>query len=511
MSLPTPGQGRGDVMEIRRTRVAVFVGDANTSLADGEPDGTELDFALPATRKLIAVVEDLKDAVEDELRRRRLPRLDPKASYVLCDADGRPFDLEMTLDQCEVYDGYSVWLLPQEASERHSRVIERVSTAIARSADAQFRVVDPEVTRRMTSVLLVALVGWAALILAKLWWDTGSWIPAAACGGLAVALVGGSWIASGSPSEDRRRVAGPLAWSAVLAAAAAAAMAVPGAPSGWNAAAGAGALVLGVWVLSVLSGDRYPAAVTFFVTLGLIGLLAAVVRAWLHVPPERIAAATLSVVVVLVTWAANIGGASSGAPQPSFPSMRSRRVFERLPNRPRKSVSPIPSGTVVTGELVARWARRGTLTMTGMTLACAALLVVSCRWVVIPGQPGSWRNTVFAVGICLVVLLWSRSMIDRVQSVSLTAGSVLGLAVILGRYAGSTSPATMWMTVGCAALVVLLAAAVLWAGLWLPGAAVKAPVRRAVMGLQLVMTVVFTVPWMLWLWNTWSFLRHLRH
>lgn len=203
MSLPTPGQGRGDVMEIRRTRVAVFVGDANTSLADGEPDGTELDFALPATRKLIAVVEDLKDAVEDELRRRRLPRLDPKASYVLCDADGRPFDLEMTLDQCEVYDGYSVWLLPQEASERHSRVIERVSTAIARSADAQFRVVDPEVTRRMTSVLLVALVGWAALILAKLWWDTGSWIPAAACGGLAVALVGGV----GLPRARRVKIA----------------------------------------------------------------------------------------------------------------------------------------------------------------------------------------------------------------------------------------------------------------------------------------------------------------
>lgn len=511
MSAPTtPGVG-GEVIEIRRTRVAVFVGDAATSAGDEGSDGTEIDFALPSTKKLIGVVEDLKDEIAAELKRRRLPGLDPKATYVLCDAGGRALDLDKTLDQCEIYDGYSLWLLPQEATERHSRVVERVSTAIARSAQEQFRVVDPEVTRRMASVLLVGLVAWATLILAKLWWDTGSWLPAAACAGIAAMVVGAAWIASGSPSPTRRQVVGPLSWSGVLAAAAAAAMGVPGQPGGWHVAAGSGALVLGVLVLSVFRGDRYPAAVSFFVTIGLAGLAAAIVRAWLHVPAERIAAATLSLVVILAMWAANIGGSSSGAPQPSFPSMRSRRVFERLPNRPRKSVSPIPSGTVITGDLVAQWARRGTLTMTGVTVAAAVLLVAGCRWVVIPGQPGSWRNTVFAVGMCVVVLLWSRSMIDRVQSVSLTAGAVIGIAVVLGRYAGSVTPAEVSTTLLCAGLVAVLAAVVVWSALWLPGAAVKAPVRRAVMGVQLLLTVVLTFPWMLWLWNAWSFLRHMRH
>lgn len=511
MTVPVAAGDSGDVVAIRRTRVAVFVGDAGAQVGDAEPDGTELDFALPSSNKLIAVVEDLKDAVAGELARRRLPGLDPKATYVLCDADGRPFDVEKTLDQCEVYDGYSLWLLPQEASERHTRVIERVSTAMARSAQEQFRVVDPAVTRRMGSALLVALVVWAALIVAKLWWDTRSWIPAAVCAAMAAALAGAGWIASGSPSENRRHVVGPLSWAAVLAAAAAAAMAIPGAPSGWHLAAGAVTLLLGVLVLSVLGKGRYPAAVAFTVTVALVGLACAVVRAWLHVPADRLAASVLTVVVVLVTWASNIGGASSGAPQPSFPSMRSRRVFERLPNRPRKSVSPIPSGTVITGALVARWARQGTLTMTGVTLAAAVLLVVGCRWVVIPGQPWAWRNLVFAVGICVVVLLWARSMIDRVQSVSLTVGVVLGIAVVLGRYAGASTPATVAMTLACAGLVMLLAAVVVWSALWLPDAAVKAPVRRAVMGLQLVLTVVLTGPWMLWLWNTYSHLKHLRH
>ncbi|MBX8687843.1 hypothetical protein GO011_10435 [Mycobacterium sp. 20091114027_K0903767] len=63
MSAPSAVPG-DDVIEIRRTRVAVFVGDANTSAGEGEPDGTEIDFALPSTQKLIAVVEDLKDEVE---------------------------------------------------------------------------------------------------------------------------------------------------------------------------------------------------------------------------------------------------------------------------------------------------------------------------------------------------------------------------------------------------------------------------------------------------------------
>ncbi len=105
MTVPVTAADGNDVVAIRRTRVAVFVGDADSQVDDGEPDGTELDFALPSSRKLIAVVEDLKDAVAGELARRRLPGLDPKATYVLCDADGRAFDLEKTLDQCEVYDG----------------------------------------------------------------------------------------------------------------------------------------------------------------------------------------------------------------------------------------------------------------------------------------------------------------------------------------------------------------------------------------------------------------------
>ncbi|QSN49610.1 type VII secretion integral membrane protein EccD [Mycobacteroides abscessus] len=500
-----------EVLSTSRTRVAVFVGDGQKSgpQVDGDPDGTEFDWALPSARPLIAVVEDLMNGIGDELHRLRLPAMDPKTTYVLCDAQGRPLDVQKTLDQCGVLDGDLLWLLPAESTEKHARVNERVSTAVARSAAAQFRTVDPAITQRLSGLLVAGLVGWTLLILTKLWWDSGSIAPAAAAAVLAVCLLSGSWVASGSPKELRRKAFTPLVWSGVVAVAAAAALAIPGAPSGWNLAAGAGTLVLSVYLLTVITG-RYPGAVSFCILLGLVGFVAAVLRAGLHVPPERIAAMALSIVVVLVTYAASIGGVVSGVPTPSFPSYRSRGVFEQAPNKPRKSVSPVATGAIITGVQVAKWARRGNLTMTGIALACSLLLIAGCRWVVIPGQPWAWRNLVFAVGICVIVLLWSQSMVDRVQSLSLAGASFVGLAVVIGRYAAA-SPSSVYTTLLCAALVALLATGVLLAGLWLPDASLKPPIRRAIMGLHLLLIGALTIPWMLWIWEAYSYLLHARH
>lgn len=511
MSAPVEENTSEEVLATSRTRVAVFVGDGKKSgpHVDGEPDGTEFDWALPSARPLIAVVEDLMDGIGGELHRLRLPALDPKTTYVLCNADGRPLDDQKTLDQCGVLDGDLLWLLPAESTEKHAKVNERVSTAIARSAAEQFRTVDPAITQKLSGLLVAALVGWTLLIVTKLWWDSGSGAPAAAAAALAVCLLTGSWVASTSPKELRRKAFGPLVWSGVVAVSAAAALAIPGAPSGWNLAAGAGTLVLSVYLLSVITG-RYPGAVSFCITLGLVGFAAAVLRAGMHVPPERIAAAALSVVVVLVTYAASIGGVVSGVPTPSFPSYRSRGVFEQAPNKPRKSVSPVATGAIITGVQVAKWARRGNLTMTGIAVASSLVLIAGCRWVVIPGEPWAWRNLVFAVGICVIVLLWSQSMVDRVQSLSLAGASFTGIAIVIGRYAAA-SPSSVHTTLLCAALVALLAIGVLLAGLWLPDASLKPPIRRAIMGLHLLLIAVLTIPWMLWLWETYAYLRHARH
>ncbi|VBA62473.1 type VII secretion integral membrane protein EccD [Mycobacterium attenuatum] len=510
--MTSPGGSAAPIALPAITRVAILVATEvdEPATPSAQPSGVELDFSLPSRQPLVAVIENLRREVDKELQRRRLPTLRQQITYALCGADGRALDTSKTLDGSGVVDGDALWLLPVEATERFSRVIERVSTGVARAAAEQFRTVDPTVARRMGAALTAFLAGWMELILAKLWWDSGSEIPAAVSAVIAATLVGAAWVASGSPLPQRRGAADSLAWTALLCAVSGAGMAPPGHPGGWHAAAAAGAAVIGALLLGVITG-RFPAAVAFCVTAGAAVFAAGVASAGAHVGAQRIAVALLTVVVIVVTYAANAGGLVSGAPMPAFPSMRSRGTFERAAGAPRNTVSPVPVGDFVTGDQLAQWARRGTLTATGMIVAACIGLVGSCWWVVAPGAAGDWRFAVFAVGICVVVVLRSQTLIDRVQSVSLTSAGVIGIAVVIGHYAAAPAPARATTSLLCAGLVATLAVAVLLAGLWLPTATLKAPLRRAVMGVELALTLVLTVPWMLWLMNAFTALRHMRH
>lgn len=494
-------------LEVSMTRVAVFIGDDTTSDDEfDEPSGVEFDYALRSSLELVAVVEDLKGEIAKELHRRRLPGFKPRTTYVLCGDSGKPLDLQKTLDQQGIADGDSLWLLPEAATERYERVIERPSTAVARSAAEQFQSVDANVARRMASWGTAALTGWTEIILARLWWDRGSWIPAAVSAVIAFALIFAAWVANGSVEQIRRSMADAFGWTSIIALVGAAVMGVPGIPGAWNVAAGAAMLVLAVLLLELITG-RYPAAATFCVTAGLIGVGVATAVA-LHAQPERIAAVVLTLVIILVTFAANIGGLLSGVPMPSFSSRQNRNVYEKAAGAPRKSVSPVPTGQIITGAQVAQWAKRGTLIATGTIVAASVTMVIACRWSVVPGD---WRFAVYTVGLCVVALVWSQSLIDRVQSVSLACAAVAGIAVVIGRYAGAPVPAAASTTLICAGLVAVLAVAVMLAGLWMPEAKLKAPIRRAVMGLNLLLTVVLTVPWMLWITNVLFTIRHLRH
>lgn len=493
------------------TRVAILVGtDAEDGAPGAEPSGVELDFALPSRQPLVAVIEHVRAEVDKELRRRRLAPLEPQTTYTLCGVDSRALDAAKTLDGNGVLDGDVLWLLPVQSTERFARVIERVATGVARSAAEQFRTVDPAVSRRMAAVLTAMLVAGMVLVLAKLWWDTGSEIPAAVSAVAGALLLGAFAVASGSPVPERAKAADPLLWMAVMCGAAAAGMAPPGRPGGWHVAAAAGAAVIAAVLVQVATG-RFPAAAAFCVTAGAAAGGAAIAAAGLHAPAQRIAVVLLTVVVAVVSYAANVGGVVSGAPMPAFPSIRSRGAFERAPGAPRDTVSPVPLTHFVTGEQLRRWARRGTLTATGMIAAAAVLLVASCGWVVAPGNGGDWRFVVFAVGVCVIVLLRSQTLIDRVQSVSLSSASVIGVAVVIARYATTPELATAATALLCAGWLAVLAGAVMLAGLWLPGATLKAPARRALMGLELVLTLVLTVPWMLWLLNAFAAVRHMRH
>jgi type VII secretion integral membrane protein EccD len=482
-------------------RVALLVGD-----------DMEIDYVLPAGVALIAVTEDLIPRINEILRRRGRAELDAKRTYRLCRADARPLDPQRSLTECGVLDGEQLWLLPLEATERFEPVVETVSTAVARALgdETRYATINKDVARRVAGWLAAALVGWSELILAWLWWHGGGWVPAAVSWGLTAVLAFAAWLASTALDEQRRRSTDAFAWSALIPAGAGAAMSVPGHPGGWHLVAGIGAVLTGVAILALLTA-RHVAAVAATTTVAVFAGTVAVLHACrLELRAEQMAVAALVIVLVLVTFATNVGVSGSGIPGPWFPSLTSRGVFETAPGAPRDTVTPMAPSGAESPEQIAAWSQRGNAIVTGVMLGAAVVTVVASRYAVVPGQPGGWRFLVFTLGICLILVLRAQSFVDRTQALSLVVGATAAVATVIGRYATAAMPPQMSMTLGCVAATLGLGVLGLLAALVVPAARINAPIRRAVEMSQWVLLAP-VVPWTLWLLGAFTAMRNLVH
>ena len=444
-------------------------------------DDTLIDYVLPAAVALIAVIEDLVPRVNAILRKRNEPELDDKLTYRLCRTDATPLDVQRSLDDNGILDGQVLWLLPADATERFAQTVEEVSTALARSADKQFRRVDVTTSRRVAAGLAVGLVAWAELMLGQLWWQRHGWVPAAVSGALAVGLLVAARGLGRARDEQRRATAMMLVWAALIAAGAAAAMAVPGPPGGWH-------LVVGLCAaaVAVVHASGWP------------------------VTPTHLAVVFLLVCLLLVTFAPSIGVIAAGVPGPWFPSITNRGIFETPAGGQRNTVSPVARPDTGTVEQITQWARRGTAIVTGLLAGSAVVLVVACRYAVQPQIGGGWRFLVFTLGTCTIFLLRSRSFVDRYQSVILAISALAGTAMVLGRYASAPVPASVPMTLICVGAALALGIAGLLVALVIPKARINAPVNRAVEVSEYVL-LILVVPWSIWLLNLLSVVRNAVH
>ena len=114
------------------------------------------------------------------------------------------------------------------------------------------------------------------------------------------------------------------------------------------------------------------------------------------------------------------------------------------------------------------------------------------------------------MGICLILVLRARSFIDRYQSVVLAVAATAAVAMVIGRYAAASTPATVTATLACIAATLGVAVAVLLAALVVPSARFSAPLRKAVELIEYAL-LVLVVPWMLWLLNVFPLLRNMVH
>lgn len=491
-------------------RVALLVGE-----------DFEIDYSLPAGVALIAVTEDLVARVNEVLRERGRTLLDPEESYRLCRADAQPLDPQKTLDECGVLDGEQLWLLPAASAETYEPVTEMVSTAIARAATQLLATLTPDMGRKVASWLTAGIVCWACLILVNWWWSIGGtdghfgWIGAAASWALlAAALAAARGLckatADTAAGRERRATGHALSWIALIPAAAAAAMSLPGVPGLWHLAAALVAVIVGVIVLATVWA-RHIVAIAAILTVSVFAFLAAVVAAstW-EVRPERVAIIALIGVIVAITWATTTATAASGVPTPMFPSVTNRGVFERAPGQPADTVSPVGPTGVATAEQVRAWVLRGNNTMTGMMVGLAVVTLVAARYAVVPGQAGGWRYTAFVGAICVILVLRSRSFVDRYQSVTLMVAGVGAAAVAIGRYAASDAT-SLKVALVCVGVTLGMAVMGLVYALVVPFREYTAPMRRFVEIIEYVLLLAL-LPWALWLLNLYPVIRNaVRH
>jgi type VII secretion integral membrane protein EccD len=473
-------------------------------------DDTLIDYVLPAGVALIAVIEDLIPRVNAILRKRNAPELDDKLTYRLCRTDATPLDVQRSLDDSGVLDGEVLWLLPADATERYAQTVEEVSTALARSADKQFRRVDATTTRRVAGGLAVGLVAWAELMLGQLWWQRHGWVPAAVSGALTVVLLVAARGLGRARDEHRRATAIMLVWAALIAAGAAAALAVPGPPGGWHLVAAIAVVLAGLSAVAMLTG-RYVGVLAASLVIGLCAATVAAVHAsgW-QVTPAHLAVVFLLVCLLLVTFAPSIGVIAAGVPGPWFPSITNRGIFETPAGGQRNTVSPVARPDTGTVEQITQWARRGTAIVTGLLAGSAVVLVVACRYAVQPQIGGGWRFLVFTLGTCTIFLLRSRSFVDRYQSIILAVSALAGTAMVLGRYASAPVPASVPVTLICVGAALALGIAALLVALVIPKARINAPVNRAVEVSEYVLLILI-VPWSIWLLNLLSVVRNAVH
>ena len=494
MSTATPPAQR--LEPPRLCKIALLVGEQ-----------TLIDYVLPAGVALIAVTEDLVPRVNEILRTRGAAMLDDTAAYQLCRADATPLDPQRCLDDSGVVDGDLLWLLPAEATERFAPVVEEVSTALARSARAQFGTVERSTARRVADGLCIGLVAWCELMLAQLWWLRHGWVPAVVSWALAAVLLWSARLAAKARDEQRRCCADGFVWAALVAAGTGAVMSVPGPPGGWQVVAGVATVLAGVSALVMLTG-RYVSALAGMTVVGLSAGVVAVIHAsgW-QVTDAHLGVVFLTLDLVVVTYSASLGVLGSGVPGPWFPDVTNRGVFETPADKPRTTVSPVQPSGAPPPEQVALWARRGNAIVTGLLAGAAVVLVVAARYAVVPHTAGGWRFLVFTLAVCTIFLLRARAFRDRYQSVILAVGAATAVAVVIGRY---TIPVGTAVTLWCVAATLGLAL-IGWLGaLVVPQARINAPARRAVEVSEYVL-LIFVVPWAIWLLNLVWVVRNAVH
>lgn len=415
----------------------------------------------PASVPVEVFIDDIVELLNEELKRRGLPGLEPGAGYELQKANGVRLDVTKTLDEMGVEDGATLVLVPAEPGESFQPQYEALSTGLARIGKKLFAPVTAA-TAAHTAIAILTMVALSILAMAlRTRLTTDSLVPTVVTGAFgALAAVGALVIWRWWP-QHRDLVSG-FGWIAVPLLAVSAGAAAPGGIGSAHLFIAGLTVVLLVWALVTLTA-RHVTVAAAIITLCVLGGAVAAIRMWRPVPAQWLGMCLLVTLLFLLTFAPTIALRVAGIRPPHFGSITGRDLFRRSDGLPVDTVTPVDDegedepnpDTTPRGDEIADAARRANRVLTGLCAAAGIALPAAVWATLMPGQPRATAAAILSALFVLIYISRGRVFADKHQSVALVCGAAVAVCLGVVKYVLAT-PATSGASVVWAALALVL-------------------------------------------------------
>lgn len=466
----------------------------------------------PASVPVEVFIDSIVELLDDDLKRRGAPGLDPAVCFELQKPNGARLDVTKTLDELGVEDGATLILAPADEGDSFEPQYEALSTGLARVGKTLFAPVTPETAVSTAIAILGIAVLTIAALCAYIRIHTESWVPTALTGLLGLGIAFGAF-AVWRWWPERTELLSGLAWLAVPPVAVSFAAAAPSGVGGAHlfiAALTTGVLSVGIAALT----QRHitPAAIT--ATLCGIGGLVAAARMVQPVPAQWLGMCVLIGLLLLSTLAPTIALRAARIRPPHFGSVTGRDLFWRPDGMPADAVSPVEDDTdaepnpdtTASGAAITEAAMRAHGVLTGICVAIAVVLPVAVWATLTPGYSRGNAAAFLALLFLLIFISRARAFTARRQAVPLVCGAAMALCAAVTRYVIASDGTSVAALVWGAAILAGFAAAGLAAALLVPVTRFTPLVRMFTEWLELI-AIVIALPLAAWIGGLFTWVR----
>ncbi|WP_078293348.1 type VII secretion integral membrane protein EccD [Mycobacterium sp. D16R24] len=461
------------------------------------------DVVFPAAIPIRAGMQALIKLLNKDAARLGHAPMAVSTAYELQQVDGTTLDPSRSMLELGLADGVPLVLKPGVAKESYRPITEDRSANLAKQVEAETAEIKPEEALVYGGIGAGVLVAGACALLVRAHLIAPQWWPAwVICVALAAAMLGTGW--GIGRNGKQHQLSDALVLGALIPAAAAAATALPGelgAAHAWLA----WLLVAAILVVLRVSTDRWWWLSTFVLTLGVSLGVGAGVRWLFGVSGPTICACLMWVVLPLVLFAPGLANRFAGLRPPDLELPTGAGVWERNPDEPDDTVSPVVPATpndqpypdVVSPEDLRRRNRHSMAAHRAIIAALMVQLAITTWGAIHAGAPRLWMiELVAALGL---VSMLGRAWITRDSKIvaALIAGVLVSGTVIVAKLAISDAQTVSGTITGLGLLAVaLVGLAVLTALVGLPGQ-LSPPTRRALQYVYLL-AMALGFPFLLW-------------